>query len=80
MTNIPAFLVHDSPREADLGLSIYHQLFHLAHDLEKVGDQPLFQYILTTTTRPPKEFLKEPWLRDTIGGQPAEARLLKRDL
>ena len=25
----PALLIHDSPREADLGLSIFHRLFHL---------------------------------------------------
>ena len=32
--HVPAFLVHDSPREADLGLSSYHQLFALARSLE----------------------------------------------
>jgi hypothetical protein len=79
-TNIPAFLVHDSPREADLGLSIYHQIFYLMQELEKVGEQPLFQYIVTTTTRPPDELQKEPWLRDTLGGAPADARFLRRDL
>lgn len=79
-THIPAFLIHDSPREADLGLSIYHQIFHLLKDLEKMGEQPLFQYIVTTTTRPPDEFQKEPWLRDMLGGVPADARLLRRDL
>jgi hypothetical protein len=79
-THIPAFLAHDSPREADLGQSLYHQLFRLAWTLEQVGTQPLFQYIVTTTTPPPKELLKAPWLRETLGGTPAEARLLKRDL
>ena len=79
-THIPAFLIHDSPREADLGLSIYHQIFYLMQDLEKVGEQPLFQYIVTTTTRPPDELQKAPWLRDTLGGSPADARLLRRDL
>jgi hypothetical protein len=52
-THIPAFLIHDSPREADLGLSAYHKLFEVVRSLENVGDQPLFQYIVTTTTRPP---------------------------
>ncbi|KAA0895463.1 chromosome segregation protein SMC [Oryzomonas rubra] len=79
-THLPPFLIHDSPREADLGLSIYHELFHVVKDLEGVGGQPLFQYIITTTTRPPDEFLKEPWLRGTLGGAPADARLLRRDL
>ncbi len=79
-TRLPAFFVHDSPREADLGLSVYHRLFHLVRDLEPDEGQPLFQYIVTTTTRPPNEMLDEPWLRDTLGGSPAEARLLRRDL
>lgn len=48
-TRTPGFLLHDSPREADLGLSIYHQLFEFARTLEGYGPEPLFQYILTTT-------------------------------
>ncbi len=79
-THIPAFLVHDSPREADLGLSVYHELFHFAHKLEQIGDQPLFQYIITTTTRPPSELSQQPWLREMLRGAPAEERLLRRDL
>lgn len=79
-TRLPAFLVHDSPREADLGLSVYHRLFHLVHNLEQKEGQPLFQYIVTTTTRPPDELSDQPWLRDKLGGSPAEARLLRRDL
>ena len=79
-THLPAFLIHDSPREADLGLSVYHRLFHLVRGLEQEQGTPLFQYIVTTTTRPPDEMLDEPWLRDKLGGAPAEARLLRRDL
>lgn len=79
-THVPAFLVHDSPREADLGLSVYHRLFRLARALEEVGGQPLFQYIVTTTTHPPDELNSEPWLRLTLEGAPAERRLLRRDL
>jgi hypothetical protein len=79
-THIPPFLIHDSPREADLGLSIYHQLFHFMQELERIGDQPLFQYIVTTTTRPPEELIEEPWLRETLRGSPADERLMKRNL
>lgn len=79
-THIPAFLVHDSPREADLGLSIYDQIFYFMQDLEKVGEQPLFQYIVTTTTRPPEELLEGPWLRETLHGSPSGERLMRRDL
>ena len=78
-THLPAFLVHDSPREADLGLSVYHRLFDLARHLEDTDAQPLFQYIVTTTTSPPDDLCTESWLAVTLGGG-AEARLMKRDL
>ena len=79
-TRLPAFLLHDSPREADLGLSIYHRLFEFARKLQGFGPTPLFQYIVTTTTEPPKEFLDEEWRRLTIRGAPASERLLMADL
>jgi len=79
-TRVPAFLVHDSPREADLGLPIYHRLFELARGLEGFGPAPLFQYIVTTTTKPSETFQAEPWLRLTIRGAPPEERLLRVDL
>lgn len=79
-THIPAFLVHDSPREADLGLPLYDRLFELVLTLEKLSAQPLFQYIITTTTRPPEALAKQPWLALTLSGATAEGRLLKRDL
>jgi hypothetical protein len=79
-THIPAFLIHDSPREADLGLSVYHRLFELIRRLEKLGRRPLFQYVVTTTTKPPDELCAEPWLVLTLEGTPAEKRLLTRDL
>ena len=75
----PALLVHDSPREADLGLSIFHGLFRLVHRLEEISEQPLFQYIITTTTKPPVRLSIHPWLADTLGGETNE-RLLRRDL
>lgn len=78
-TRLPAFLVHDSPREADLGLGIYRRLFRFVRHLEDVGPQPLFQYIVTTTTSPPDDLRTKPWLAEIIGGSTGE-RLLKRDL
>lgn len=79
-TRIPAFFLHDSPREADLGLSIYHELFRLVREIEEQTDQPLFQYIVTTTTRPPQDLASEPWLRLTLRGAPGNERLLRCDL
>jgi hypothetical protein len=79
-TFLPAFLVHDSPREADLGLGAYYRIFQFARSLEAIGGTPLFQYIITTTTSPPEELLSEPWLRLKLEGSPAQERLLRRDL
>lgn len=76
----PSFFIHDSPREADLGLLLYQKIFHLMHELETLGDTPLFQYIITTTTPPPKEFSGAPWTILKISGSPASNRLLKVDL
>ena len=73
---MPAFLIHDSPREADLGLDLYHRLFLFTQWLEGVGNQPLFQYIITTTTPPPDEVKTETCLRLTLRGTPAKERLL----
>ena len=78
-THLPAFFIHDSPREADLGLSVYQRLFWLLHGLEDMTDQLLFQYIVTTTTSPPDELRTRPWLTETLGGASKE-RLMKRDL
>ena len=79
-TKLPALLIHDSPRTSDLGLSIYHELFHLMRELEDVGSAPLFQYIVTTTSRPPDDLVDDERVRLKVKGAPAEARLLGRDL
>ena len=63
----PRFMIHDSPREADLSIGIYHALFRTACMLEDAceGD-PAFQYIVTTT-EPPPEQLKDPrWLLEPV--------------
>ena len=74
----PAFLIHDSPREADLGLSIFHRLFNVVRRIEDIREPPLFQYIITTTTSAPSALIRAPWLAVTLGGATNE-RLLKRD-
>ena len=79
----PGFLVHDGPREADLDLPIYEQLFRHAVSLEKrfVGE-PGFQYIVTTTTPPPAEVRDgSRWLVDPpLDASTQEGRLFKVDL
>ncbi|MGJ7042753.1 hypothetical protein J2Y63_006036 [Shinella sp. BE166] len=79
-TRVPSFLLHDSPREADLGLSIYGRLFDIVQELERVGGKPLFQYIVTTTTAPPTEFRERPYLQLKLHGDPPAQRLLGVDL
>ncbi|KQP13687.1 DUF2326 domain-containing protein [Pseudorhodoferax sp. Leaf267] len=78
-THLPAFLLHDSPREADLGQSVYHRLFQMVAALEETAHSA-FQYIVTTTTQPPPELQQEPWLRLELHGAPATERLLRCDL
>ncbi|HVJ44298.1 MAG TPA: chromosome segregation protein SMC [Dongiaceae bacterium] len=80
LTRVPAFLVHDSPREADLGLSIYDELFRLMRELEELTETASFQYIVTTTTRPPDDIRCDPWLRSVLRGAPGSERLMARDL
>lgn len=52
----PRFLVHDSPREADLDRHIYDQylreMWTLTNEFGGSANAP-FQYIVTTTSRPP---------------------------
>ena len=79
-TNFPSFFVHDSPREADLGISIYSRLFEFVRKLEGFGPAPLFQYIVTTTTEPPVSFRNSDWIRLKLRGGPASERLLTVDL
>jgi len=54
----PRFLLHDSPREADLDRNIYSRylrsMWNLTNDYGGQDKAP-FQYIVTTTSKPPKE-------------------------
>ena len=79
----PRFLLHDSPREADMAPLTYKRLFLWARKLEESfnGEDCNFQYIITTTEPPPEELQAAPWLLDPIldASQP-EKRLLGVDL
>lgn len=54
----PRFLLHDSPREADLDRHIYNRylraMWALTEESGGTAEAP-FQYIVTTTTRPPED-------------------------
>ncbi len=79
-TRFPSFLVHDSPREADLDLLVYHRVFEFAQTLEQYGPVPQFQYVVTTTTAPPQHIADGEPVRLTLKGAPSEGRLLMTDL
>lgn len=80
LTLLPAFLVHDSPREADLDPAIYANYFNFPAALEQFGPSPLFQYIITTTSPPPQGILDSDRLAFKVHGAPAADRLLRMDL
>src|ERR1019366_2380412 len=66
-THHPRFLMHDSPREADLAAAIYVSLFSAARDLEEAsGEFPAYQYIVTTTEPPPESLNRKPWVLDPV--------------
>jgi hypothetical protein len=80
-TALPAFLVHDSPREGDLGTSLYQKIFRLIVLLERLGDGAApFQYIVTTTSDPPKELRRNPYVVETLNGVEPANTLLRRQL
>jgi hypothetical protein len=79
-SGVPAFCMHDSPREADLGQSIYHRTFRLIRSCELVAAEPMFQYIITTTSTPPNELSVAPYVVARLSGSTVEERLLRRNL
>lgn len=78
--DLPAFLLHDSPREADLDGQLYDGLFRLVHQWEEQAETPCFQYIITTTTAPPTELRGDHYVRLLMSSTPAERRLFAMDI
>ena len=80
---LPGFLLHDSPREADLGLRLYHNYIRFAAWLDehfkKAGGCP-FQYILTTTTSPPKHLRKSDLIALRLDASKEDGLLFRRNL
>ena len=75
----PRFLLHDSPREADLDRHIYNRYLRAMWALtEESGgkDKAPFQYIVTTTEKPPDELQEMPWCRCHLDAANTEGRLL----
>lgn len=82
-SRLPGFMIHDSPREADLGLRLYHSFIRfvatLDHAFTERGGCP-FQYILTTTTPPPKQILESQAIRLQLDASTQSGLLFKTDL
>lgn len=78
----PGFLVHDCPREADMSERLYRDFFLAASEaaaqLGEAGAVP-FQFIVTTTSPPPKE-LRESNVALELEPGSEEKLLFKREL
>lgn len=61
---LPGLLIHDSPKQEDLADEQYWGLFRFARLLEQGNqDKALFQYIITSSTPPPKKLQDENHVR-----------------
>lgn len=77
----PGFLLHDSPREADLNVRIYERLLETASSSmqeARDGDDIPFQYIVTTTTPPSDKLRSDSVTMHTLSG--GEGSLFGRQL
>ncbi len=79
----PGFLVHDCPREADMSELLYREFFlaaaEAAAQLSEGGMVP-FQFIVTTTSSPPEELCRPPYVVLELAPGAEEALLFKRQL
>jgi len=80
--NLPRLWMHDSPRAADTEDVMYHKLMHIVSSLEELfGDiEPTFQHIWTTTSMPPNDLNRDPFIRLRLHARSDEGKLLKRSL
>ncbi|MCB1512414.1 MAG: DUF2326 domain-containing protein [Hyphomicrobiaceae bacterium] len=78
--DLPAFLIHDSPREADLDGTLYARLFELIQLWETQSAPPCFQYIITTTTAPPATMQSDQYVVLRMSSTPPTERLFGIDL
>jgi len=83
-SHLPGFFVHDSPREADLGLRIYRSYLRLIAALHQHfggRDHCPFQYIVTTTTPPPTEMQdNEDFVKLRLNAAEVSRLLLRRNI
>jgi hypothetical protein len=81
--HLPGFLVHDSPREADLGFKIYQSFLRFAASLQEHFSSPdtcPFQYVVTTTTPPPPELNTDQFVKLRLNAAQPQELLLKANI
>jgi hypothetical protein len=78
--HLPRLWLHDSPREADMETPMFHRVFRPIAELENLfaEQEPAFQYIMTTTTPPPKELNNETYVRIVLDARDDNGLLLKQ--
>jgi hypothetical protein len=81
--HLPGILIHDSPREADLGLGIYRSFLRLLADMQShftTRTHCPFQYIVTKTTPPPEELRSGDTVRCRLRAGSPETLLLRENI
>jgi len=79
-SSFPGLLVHDCPREADMSSGLYENYLLLIENIEReaFGNEAPFQYIVTTTTPPPTNIQKHPYLREMLDPSVDDGLLFKQ--
>jgi len=80
--HLPRFWIHDSPRQADSEEQLYHSIIGWISRLEESytdNKLPSFQYILTTTSQPPKDVNRWPFVRARLHARRDDGKLLRCD-
>jgi hypothetical protein len=79
LTNLPRFLIHDSPKASDLESALYDRVYLPLFQLDARGanQEPAFQYIITTTTVPPGAAAGDPYVCLTLDARSPDGHLLK---
>jgi hypothetical protein len=77
----PGFLLHDSPREADLTAAIYRRIFDIAQKAELSPTEAPIQYIITTTEPPSEHLRQKPYLvHEPFSSNEKERRFLRENI
>lgn len=80
--HMPGFLLHDSPREADLDIGIYRSFLRFAaslHEHFEGAERCPFQYFITTTTAPPED-LRAKYVKLQLNASDPDGLLLRRNI